>query len=96
MNEKYYVIAGNHKEFSEFMNWKITELWNKDQVFLSFSNFVYLEKVEQLQGLVNPHGWFVGTWKKRPNIQSLVGAIVSRCHSGPSDGLEKVIKEIRY
>ena len=95
--DKYYIIAGNQKEFSEFINYKIADLWSKNQTYHTFSNFVYLDNPDQLLGIVDPHGWLVGTWRKRENIRDLIAAlIIKHTHNGNThDGLVDIWREVQ-
>jgi hypothetical protein len=94
MNEKYFVVAGNHKQYKDFIKRKCKELCliGKD---VSFSNFAYAT-YDTLKGHSNPHGWFYGTWKERSDIGHLmVQLIISTREDSPSrDTLLKLADEL--
>jgi hypothetical protein len=54
---KNYIIAGNHAQYKDWLRTKI----------LTPSAHVYVSEPTILAGIRNPHGWFIGTWYKRPN-----------------------------
>ena len=72
MTEKYYVICGNRNEFQIFVTKKAADMWLAGETSVSLSNFVFVHSSEQLKGVSCPHGWFVGTWRDRSNIQEIV------------------------
>ena len=72
MNEKYYVICGNHQEFQNFVTQKAGDMWVAGNTSVSLSNFVYVNGTEQLRGISSPHGWFVGTWRDRKDLQEII------------------------
>ena len=80
MNEKYYVITGNYKEYREFIDQKCSELWSQGHD-ISLSNFVYLTHEDQLRGIQNPHGWLYGTWMDNPNIENILYKMAT-CYQG--------------
>lgn len=71
MNEKIYVIAGNHQEYENFSRRKVFELYNKGDTSISLSNFVYVSGPTKLRGLRNIHGYFIGTFTQRSDIEEL-------------------------
>ena len=72
MNNKFYIIAGNHSQFLEFAKKKAQEMYNDGYTWVTLSNFVNVTVPTQLKGISNPHGWFVGTWKHNSNIRDIL------------------------
>ena len=56
-----YIIAGNYEQYS---------LWIKKKIF-SPSVHVYLTNPNTLRGVHNPHGWFIGTWYERDDMEEI-------------------------
>ena len=92
MNEKYYVIAGTHREFRDFMIKKSAELWDSG-VDVSLSNFVYVRNKDSIMGVKDPTGWLVGTWRERPDIRDVIYEMTLR--TNPSkETLRKILDEL--
>ena len=72
MDMKYYVIAGTKEQFDRFINFKSLELWSAGKTDVSLSHFVYVDSIDKLRGVRNPHGWFYGNWMNRDNIREIV------------------------
>ena len=82
MNEKYYVITGNYREYLDFANQKCSELWSQGHE-ISMSNFIHVTIEDQLRGVQNPHGWLYGTWMDNPSIKELLMAMSVTYHDEP-------------
>lgn len=72
MNSNYYVIAGNRAQFDNFIRRKADELWRAGNKSISLSDFVYVSDESKVRGLSNPKGFFIGTWKLRPDIKEIM------------------------
>ncbi len=95
MNEKYFVVAGNHQQYKDFVRRKCEELYLIGKE-VSLSNFVFAT-CDSLKGHSNPHGWFIGTWKDRADIGYLmVQLIITTREDSPSkDTLLKLADELK-
>lgn len=60
-NNKKYVIAGNYKEYKYFIDKK---KFNPEE-------YVYVNDADSLRGLHDIHGYYVGTWRSRQDIDSI-------------------------
>lgn len=56
-----YIIAGNYAEYAD---------WIKKKIF-SPSVHVYVTNADKLMGVHNPHGWFIGTWYDRDDMEEI-------------------------
>lgn len=65
---KYYVIAGNHKEYERFIRKKCEDFHNQGFNSISFSDFSYVYDDLVLRGVSEPTGWFYGSWQQRNDI----------------------------
>jgi hypothetical protein len=75
---KYYVICGTRQEYNEFIQKKALELFGQGDTSVSLSQFVYVNSSDQLIGRVDPHGWFIGTWRDRSNIHEILHVLRTR------------------
>jgi hypothetical protein len=58
---KNFIIAGNYAEYAYWIKRKI----------LSPSVHVYVTNPDTLRGVQNPHGWFIGTWYDRDDMEEI-------------------------
>lgn len=95
MNDKYFVISGNHYQYLDFVKKKVSEGW-PNNTSLSMSNFIYVDDVSKLKGYSSPHGYFVGSWREREDIRDIVQQlwIAHRDSSQISLGLLDIVSEI--
>ena len=63
MIDTYYVIAGNHSEYLDFIGKKFVE--NPWQNFIEVNTHTF-------NGVINPRGFLIGTWKQRKDIKDLL------------------------
>ena len=75
---KYYVICGNRQEYNEFIQRKAMELFGQGYTSVSLSDFIFVNSSDQLVGKVDPHGWFVGSWRDRSNIHQILHVLRTR------------------
>lgn len=70
MSDKYFVIAGNRSEYMDFVHKKVNELIHSTTI--SFSDFVYVDSSDNLRGIMDPKGWFVGSWREKKDINQII------------------------
>jgi hypothetical protein len=75
MNEKYFVIAGYRDQYLNFMKKKSEELWNQGNTSISLSHFIYAT-VDNIRGIRNPSGWFIGTWYERDDAYNILSLLL--------------------
>ena len=76
---KHFIICGNHNEFKEFVNKKLSSLTES----FRFTDFVYVTGPEIFRGYSNPHGWLIGTWRERPDIREILDVLASQYYNEP-------------
>ena len=64
---KNYIIAGTYQEY---LNWLKTSKFP--------SNAVCVSTPAVLRGTQNPHGWFIGTWRKRDDLEDIFMELLTR------------------
>lgn len=80
---KSYIIAGNRQEFLDWTKSKIEEHFANGNTTLTLSHFVFVTEPNQLIGLVNPHGYFIGTWRNHPDIRHILISLMT-AYDGPA------------
>ena len=76
---KHFIICGNHNEFKEFVNKKLSSLTES----FRFTDFVYVTGPEIFKGYSNPHGWFIGTWRERSDMREILDVLCTQYHNEP-------------
>jgi hypothetical protein len=75
MNDKYYILAGNRTEYSEFVLKKCVELQAAGRD-ISMSHFIQLDDPMKLKGINYPHGWLVGNWMDHPRAYDILQSLI--------------------
>lgn len=73
MQRKMFVVAGSYAEFRDFTVKKEREYSNQNNV----PQFVYVDSPEKLRGYREVHGWFIGSWATRSNIEDIKSTIAT-------------------
>jgi len=73
---KLFIICGNHQEYQEFVNKKISSLTESFRI----TDFVYVSSPKAFVGHSNPHGWFIGTWRELPDIREILEVMATCYH----------------
>jgi hypothetical protein len=74
MDQKIFIISGN---YAEYTNW-IKKNMDRNKIKpISLSNYVYVGNIYRLRGHREVHGYFIGTFRSRPDIRDIVNQI--RC-----------------
>jgi hypothetical protein len=69
------VIAGNYNQAMRWINLDIAAK-EKSGKWKYVSDYIVVNRPEQLRGMRNPNGIFVGTWKQRPDIFELLNQLL--------------------
>jgi hypothetical protein len=73
MNQKIFIIAGTYDQYRNWVKKNIDRIYQSDTSrSISLSNFVYVSKLDVLRGHREVHGYFVGTFRNRPDIRDIV------------------------
>ena len=76
MNEKIYIIAGNHNEYMQWVKKNIDRIYQSNPTgSISISSFVYVNGLQTLRGHKKVHGYFIGTFRDRLDIHDIVNQI---------------------
>lgn len=75
MKDKIYIVAGNLKEATDFRRQKIEQMLNDGHTSLTLSHFIIVDRVDQLSGLSEVHGFFYGSFREREDIRDIVRRI---------------------
>lgn len=69
---KIYIVAGNRQEFKRYVQEKY-EYYLKQAMLMP--EYVYVSGPHQLLGLDKVEGFFIGTWKTRPDLHYIQNRI---------------------
>ena len=73
MNQKIFIIAGTYEQYKHWIRKNIDRIYQSDpSKSITLSNFVYVSDMRQLRGHREVHGYFVGTYRNRPDIRDIV------------------------
>lgn len=88
---KTLVIAGNNYEAN---HWIITDLGKRypSNTSLSLSDYISVKHVDQIRGMRDPTGIFVGTWRERPDIFELLNMML--VIMTPENAAHKIIMDL--
>ena len=91
---KTYVIAGTYNEAKSWINKNYQERVAIGDKQVTTNDYVYVSKAEDLRGIQNPHGMFIGNWMGRPDILEIVEQLIM-CSTAPNATLGKIHKDLR-
>jgi hypothetical protein len=90
---KTYVVAGTYHEAQEWIAKNYQERVAIGDKQASTRDYFYVSKAEDLKGIQNPHGVFVGNWRGRPDIKEIVqGLMLRSAHANAALG--KIYKDL--
>ena len=94
--DKIFVIAGSKLQADQWINDKIASIISnsKNLMFLARSNFIYVDDASRLRGILNPHGFFIGTWRERADILEIVKLLLISSNLG-NDALKEIYESIK-
>ena len=88
-----YVVAGNQEQAYEYINRKIEERIRNGEQVSKISDYAYVRDVTTLKGVSNPRGVFIGTWRERKDIRTIVEQLMMQQDTG-NPALRKIWDEI--
>jgi hypothetical protein len=69
---KTIVIPGNYNQGLDWVERDMKKRWNNGDTDVSTFDYNIVSSADQLLGIRNPHGVFVGTWRERDDIKEIV------------------------
>ena len=69
---KIIVIPGNYNQGLTWAETDCKKRWNNGNTSSTLSDYIIVSNTHQLQGIRNPHGVFVGTWRERDDIREIL------------------------
>lgn len=73
-NGRVYIVAGNYEEFKAYVR-KHARCWPHDPiddiVTRNPLRYVYVHDRMTIMGLVEINGFYIGTWRERPDIEEI-------------------------
>ena len=91
---KTYVIAGTNQEAQYWIKQDLDKIHSSKPSSRSMSDYVYVSKAEDLRGIKDPHGVFIGNWMGRPDILDIVEQLIM-CSRQPNAALGKIHKDLK-
>lgn len=90
---KTFVIAGTYHESEHWIRQDLAKRWPTNPS-LTLSDYRYVSKADDLRGVRDPHGVFVGNWLGRPDILQIVEALMlASVNVNPALG--KIYKDLK-
>lgn len=68
---KYFIVAGTHQEFRTWL-----QLNRRRFAYNNINDFIYVDRPMVFLGYANPHGFFVGSFRQRPDLLEIVQTII--------------------
>lgn len=90
---KIFVIAGTVEQARLWIKENLKKRMDSGVTTLSHSDYVIVDSVYRLRGVSEPHGVFIGTWKLRDDILTIVQEL--RIHSMHNPALAKIHTELK-
>jgi len=79
-----YVIAGNYDEYYKWIT----------QRGLHHQDWRYISRAQDIRGIENPGGIFIGTWYERPDAYDIIEQL-GVCSRKPNEALGKALVVLR-
>ena len=70
MNDRIFIVAGNHEQYKQWVKKNIDRFYAKN-TSISLSNFVYVSGPEIFRGYSEVHGYYIGSYKDREDIDQI-------------------------
>jgi hypothetical protein len=86
---KIIVIPGNYNQGLDWAEKDCRKRWNNGNTSCSLSDYIIVTNPEQLRGIRNPHGVFVGTWRERDDIKDIILTLITLSY-GTNDELQQI------
>lgn len=90
---KKLVIAGSYEQAQLWIKNDLAKRNAAGETTLSMSEYTIVHNPDQIKGLRDPHGVFVGTWKNRADINDIIDVLYERT-SSKNHALDKVYIEL--
>jgi hypothetical protein len=91
---KIFVIAGTAREATEWARDNLQKRIAKGESPIGISEYLYVSNQNQLFGIKDPHGVFVGNWLGRPDILEIVQTLL-HCSTHTNTSLAKIHTQVR-
>lgn len=92
MVAKIFVVAGTDAEAFEWIKQDCDRRWHDGETSLSLSDYVICSSTQKLRGIYDIHGYLVGTWRQRKDIEEILRLILLSS-SGKNETIKKLYKE---
>lgn len=70
MNDLIFIVSGTYEQYKQWVRKNIDRFYAKN-TSISLFNFVYVSGPEIFRGHSEVHGYYVGSYKNRPDIEQI-------------------------
>ena len=88
-NNKYFIVAGT---LAEFRTW--VQLNRGRFAYNTLYDFIYVDRPMVFLGHTNPHGFFVGTFRQRPDLFEIVQTIITNSSAMSAQAIKEFIDRV--
>lgn len=87
--DKYFIVAGTHEEFRTWL-----QLNRRRFPYNNINDFIYVDRPMVFLGHAYPHGFFVGTFKQRPDLFEIIQTIITNSPDLSAQAIKEFIDRI--
>jgi len=73
--KKIFIVAGNLKEFEDYQRKKLHEWTEYSNILDPFPEYVYVSNANQLRGLNEIEGYYIGSYEDRTDLDEITWCI---------------------
>ncbi len=70
MSDKIFIVSGTYEQYKQWVRKNIDRYYAKN-TSISLSHFVYVSSPDILRGHSEVHGYYVGSYKNRKDIEQI-------------------------
>ncbi len=87
--DKYFIVAGTQQEFRTWL-----QLNRGRFAYNNINDFIYVDRPMVFLGHANPHGFFVGSFRQRPDLFEIAQTIITNSHSMSAQAIKEFIDRV--
>lgn len=88
-NNKYFIVAGTQQEFRTWV-----QLNRRRFAYNNINDFIYVDRPMVFLGHADPHGFFVGTFRQRPDLFEIVQTIIINSSAMSAQAIKEFIDRV--
>jgi len=75
MSHGFFIVAGTHAEYKDWLRQNRSRFPANN-----INDFIWVHGSDVFRGSANPHGFFIGTFRSRPDLYDIVQTIILCSH----------------